>query len=98
MAHMTDANDVKCGECLIVGQVGSNAEGKYFEKNLSGKAASGGRQSRRLEDKDTDQWDANIQKGRQRTWMAVAIVVVNVAWGGGGGSAQCTHGHGPAAR
>jgi hypothetical protein len=59
MAHMTDANDVKCSECLIVGLVGRNAEGKYFEKNLSGKAASGARKSRRLEDKDTSQRDVN---------------------------------------
>lgn len=43
MTHMTDANDVKCSEALIVGLVGRNAEGKYFEKNFSGKAASGAR-------------------------------------------------------
>jgi hypothetical protein len=43
MAHMTDANDVECSERLIVGLVGRNAEGKYFQKNLSGKAASGAR-------------------------------------------------------
>lgn len=59
MTHMTDANDVKRSECLIVGLVGRNAEGKYFEKNLSGKAASGARQSRRLEHNDTSQRDAD---------------------------------------
>jgi hypothetical protein len=40
MAHMTDADDVNCSECFIVGLVGRNAKGKYFEKNLSGKTAS----------------------------------------------------------
>lgn len=59
MAHMADANDVKCSECLIVGLVGRNAEGKYFEKDLSGKAASVALQRRRLEDKDTSQRDAS---------------------------------------
>jgi hypothetical protein len=52
MTHMTDANNVKCGEGLIVGPIRRDAEGKYLQKNFCGKAAGGARRVGHLADKE----------------------------------------------
>jgi hypothetical protein len=51
MTHMADANNVNCGEGLIVGLIRRDAEGKYLQKNFCGKATSGARRVGHLADK-----------------------------------------------
>jgi len=54
MTHMTDANDVKCGEGLV-GLIRRDGEGKYLQKNFCGKAAGRAQWIGLLSDEGTSQ-------------------------------------------
>jgi hypothetical protein len=67
MTHMTDANNMKCREGLIVGLIRRDTEGKYLQKNFCGKAARGARRIKNLADKGASQKTRRTVVYRQPT-------------------------------